>query len=62
VLEGEEVEDDRTDWKVLSVRWFNEVEGVVVWYYDNEDASSKNVSEKEMSTAIEEGTSIKCLE
>lgn len=61
-LEGEEFEEDGIDWKVLSVRWCDEQEGVVVWYYDMEEANSSDVSEEEMSAAIEEGKSIDCLE
>jgi hypothetical protein len=37
---------------VLSVRWCDEVEGVVVRYYDIEDASGKDLSEEEINRAI----------
>lgn len=54
-LEGKEFTEDRIDWKVSTVHWCDEQEVVVVWYYDVAEAESREVSEEDRTTAIEEG-------
>jgi hypothetical protein len=61
-LEGTEFEEDGVDWKVLTVRWCHSAQVVVVWYYDVVEAEAGEVSEDQMTEAIDNGESYDCLE
>ena len=61
-LEGEEYEEDGTEWKVLAVRWCADSGLLVVWYFDILEAEKGEISEEDMVYAIESGAAFGCLE
>ena len=50
------------EWKVLTVRWCDDSGEVVVWYYDILEAENGDISEEDMTAAIESGSSFDCFE
>jgi len=61
-VDGAEFEEDGIDWKVLTVRWCESTEAVVVWYYDVVEAEAGGIDEEQMIDAIDKGESYDCLE
>jgi hypothetical protein len=55
-LVGEMFEEDGTDWKVLDVEWNDEVEEVVVYYYDVDAANAEGILESDLMESLEESS------
>ena len=55
-LVGELFEEDGTDWKVLDVEWNDEVEEVVVYYYDVDAANAEGILESDLMESLEESS------
>ena len=53
-LVGASFEEEGVDWKVLDVQWSDEVDEVVVYYFDVVAVESEGVTEDDLHTALEE--------
>jgi hypothetical protein len=56
VIIGELFEEDGTDWKVLDVVWSDEMEQVVVYYYDVEAANAEGILESDFMGSLLESS------
>ena len=56
VIIGELFEEDGTDWKVLDVVWSDEMEQVVVYYYDVETANAEGILESDFMGSLLESS------
>ena len=60
-VDGAEFEEDGIDWKVLTVRWCESTEAVVVWYYDVVEAEAGGIDEEQMADAIDKANLMTAL-